>query len=90
MNVVYYSSDFFSEMCGVSIESLLENNTKTDEINIYIVEDNISDINKYIEVLTNNIKENSINNVGNSSEVIIEIFFLLKCQVKMMYILMLK
>lgn len=46
MNVVYYSSDFFSEMCGVSIESLLENNTKTDEINIYIVEDNISDINK--------------------------------------------
>lgn len=30
---------------------------------------NISDINKYIEVLTNNIKENSINNVGNSSEV---------------------
>lgn len=25
MNVVYYSSDFFSEMCGVSIESLLEN-----------------------------------------------------------------
>ena len=69
MNVVYYSSDFFSEMCGVSIESLLENNTETDEINIYIVEDNISDINKYIEVLTNNIKENSINNVGNSSEV---------------------
>lgn len=30
---------------------------------------NILDINKYIEVLTNNIKENSINNVGNSSEV---------------------
>jgi len=30
---------------------------------------NISDINKYIEVLTNNIKENSINNVENSSEV---------------------
>ena len=30
---------------------------------------NISDINKYIEVLTNNIKENSISNVGNSSEV---------------------
>lgn len=30
---------------------------------------NISDINKYIEVLSNNIKENSINNVGNSREV---------------------
>lgn len=46
MNVVYYSSDFFSEMCGVSIESLFENNTKTDEIVVYIVEDHISDINK--------------------------------------------
>ena len=36
---------------------------------IKAISNNISDINKYIEVLTNNIKENSINNVGNSSEV---------------------
>lgn len=42
MNVVYYSSDFFSEMCGVSMESLCANNTDADEIVIYIVEDHIS------------------------------------------------
>ena len=30
---------------------------------------NISDINKYIEVLTNNIKENSINNVGKNGRI---------------------
>lgn len=47
MNVVYYSSDFFSEMCGVSIESLCENNVEVEEINIYIVEDNISEHNKH-------------------------------------------
>ena len=46
MNAVYYSSDFFSEMCGVSIESLFENNTKSKEIIVYIVEDHISDVNK--------------------------------------------
>lgn len=46
MNVVYYSSDFFSEMCGVAIESLCENNTDSDEINVYVVEDHISGKNK--------------------------------------------
>ena len=42
MNVVYYSSDFFSEMCGVAIESLCENNKASKEIDVYIVEDHIS------------------------------------------------
>lgn len=46
MNVVYYSSDFFSEMCGVAIESLFENNMKTKNITVYIIEDHISDGNK--------------------------------------------
>lgn len=46
MNIVYYCSDFFSEMCGVSIQSLFENNIEANEINIYIVEDNISQENK--------------------------------------------
>lgn len=46
MNVVYYSSDFFSEMCGVSIQSLCENNQSVDDITIYIVEDHISETNK--------------------------------------------
>lgn len=46
MNVVYYSSDFFAEMCGVSIQSLCENNKDSDTIIVYVVEDKISDINK--------------------------------------------
>lgn len=46
MNVVYYSSDFFSEMCGVAIESLCESNTDADEITVYVVEDHITDKNK--------------------------------------------
>lgn len=46
MNIVYYSSDFFSEMCGVSIESLCSNNQDADEIVIYVVEDHISNENK--------------------------------------------
>ena len=41
MNIVYYSSDLFSEMCGVAIQSLCENNKDADDINIYVVEDNI-------------------------------------------------
>ena len=46
MNVVYYSSDFFSEMCGVAMESLCANNTDSKSITVYIVEDNISEKNK--------------------------------------------
>ena len=46
MNIVYYSSDFFSEMCGVAIQSLCENNTQENEIVVYIVEDKISEKNK--------------------------------------------
>lgn len=46
MNVVYYSSDFFSEMCGVSIQSLCENNQHVKDITVYVVEDKISNKNK--------------------------------------------
>lgn len=46
MNVVYYSSDFFSEMCAVSIESLCVNNKDMDDITVYIIEDRISEKNK--------------------------------------------
>ena len=46
MNVVYYSSDFFAEMCGVAIQSLCECNTSEEEICIYVVEDHISNLNK--------------------------------------------
>lgn len=46
MNVVYYSSDFFSEMCGVAIESLCANNSDADKITVFVVEDCISENNK--------------------------------------------
>lgn len=46
MNIVYYSSDLFAEMCGVSIQSLCVNNMQIDSIRIFIVEDHISDENK--------------------------------------------
>lgn len=46
MNVVYYSSDFFSEMCGVAVQSLCESNQEEDTICVYIVEDHISEQNK--------------------------------------------
>lgn len=46
MNVVYFSSDFFSEICGVSIESLCENNIDVEDITVFIVENNISESNK--------------------------------------------
>lgn len=46
MNVVYYSSDFFSEICGVAIESLCNNNQQSSDITIYIIEDRISEKNK--------------------------------------------
>ncbi len=46
MNIVYSSSDSYSEICGISIVSLLENNKNIDEINIYIIDNGISIINK--------------------------------------------
>ena len=46
INVAYCSSDLFSEVCAVSIVSLFENNKELDEINVYVLEDRISDRNK--------------------------------------------
>ncbi len=42
MNVMYASDDNYAEIMGVSILSLLKNNTEISNINIYIVEDGIS------------------------------------------------
>lgn len=42
----YFISDSFAEPCGVSICSLFENNKDFKDIIVYIIEDNISDINK--------------------------------------------
>lgn len=46
MNIVYSSSDSYAPIAGVSIMSLLHNNTDADEINIYMIDNNISDENK--------------------------------------------
>lgn len=46
MNVVYSSSDSFSEFAGISILSLLEHNTSFDEITVYLIDNGISGENK--------------------------------------------
>lgn len=46
MNIVYSSSDSFAPITGVSIQSLLINNQDAEEINIYLIDNNISQDNK--------------------------------------------
>lgn len=46
MNIAYHSSDSYSMVLATSIASLLENNKATEIINIYVIEDQISDYNK--------------------------------------------
>ena len=42
----YFASDLYAEQCGVSIVSLFENNKSFNEIDIFIIEDKISQVNK--------------------------------------------
>jgi lipopolysaccharide biosynthesis glycosyltransferase len=46
MNIVYSSSNTYSEICGISLLSLLENNKDVDAINIFIIDNGISAENK--------------------------------------------
>ncbi|MCL2080361.1 MAG: glycosyltransferase family 8 protein [Oscillospiraceae bacterium] len=46
MNILYTFDDKFAPVAGVSILSLFENNKDADEINVYIVENDVSDANK--------------------------------------------
>lgn len=46
MNILYQSDDNYSVFMGVSICSLLENNKQIDELNIYILDDQISEVHK--------------------------------------------
>lgn len=46
MNIGYISSNGYSHLMGTSIISLLENNSHSDTINIYVLDDDISDENK--------------------------------------------
>jgi len=45
LNVLYQSNDYYAPITGVSLTSLLENNKHFDVINIYILNDNISENN---------------------------------------------
>lgn len=45
LNVLYQSNDNYASITGVSITSLFENNKDLDEVNIYLLNDNISDEN---------------------------------------------
>lgn len=46
MNIVYVSDNNFADVMGVSITSLFENNKNCEEINVFIIDNNISEINK--------------------------------------------
>jgi lipopolysaccharide biosynthesis glycosyltransferase len=46
LNIAYLTSDEYSQYCGVSLLSLLENNKNEEIINIYIYDVNIKDSNK--------------------------------------------
>lgn len=46
LHVVYASDDRFAEILGVSLTSLYENNKGMDAINIYVLCNKISDVNK--------------------------------------------
>ena len=45
LNVLYQSNDNYAPITGVSIVSLFDNNKQLDEINIYLLNDNINEIN---------------------------------------------
>ena len=46
MNIVYSSSDSFAPITGVSVMSLLINNKDAEELNIYLIDNDISEENK--------------------------------------------
>lgn len=46
MNVVYSASDLYSPLAGISLTSLLMNNTDADQIHVIIMDNGISDENK--------------------------------------------
>ncbi len=61
MNIVYSSSDSYSEICGISIVSLLENNKDVEHIDIYIIDNGITDENKKkLETTVRNYSRNLI------------------------------
>lgn len=61
MNVIYSTSDAYSELAAVSIASLLVNSTDADEINVYVIDKGISDEHKKdLQDLVNRYQRNLI------------------------------
>lgn len=57
LQVAYFSSDLYAEQCGVSICSLFINNKDFEKIVVYIIDDNISELNKQrINAIASNYK----------------------------------
>ena len=48
MNVMYLCNDSYAMIAGISICSLLDNNSDVDEINIFLVADDITENNRII------------------------------------------
>lgn len=46
MNFVYSSGELYSEICGISLTSLFENNKDAEEINVFIIDNDIGELNK--------------------------------------------
>ncbi len=46
MNIVYSANDAFASLGGISLLSVLENNKDVDQINVYFIDNEISDANK--------------------------------------------
>lgn len=46
MNIIYATDDLYSKLVLVSLKSVFMNNTDADEINVYIVEDGVTEENK--------------------------------------------
>ena len=46
MDIVYSSSDSYCEIAGISMLSLLEHNKNVKDLNLYLIDNGISDKNK--------------------------------------------
>lgn len=47
MDIVYSSSDSYCEIAGISMLSLLEHNRSVKELNLYLIDNSISEQNKH-------------------------------------------
>lgn len=61
MNIIYSTSDLYSELAAISIASVLENSKDVEEINVYIIDKGIKELHKFwIEDLVNSYNRNLI------------------------------